>query len=123
MQDKPIRILVIQPDGSGQPQEVGRQDLATLQGIVGGYLQAVPALFNPEGIPQALIWCNDDGKNQHMPINHRATALWWALDPDMRGHDHLCGTVFISGGPDEDSDIRTIPDVIEQVWASVTGMS
>lgn len=120
MTAKPIRTLIIKPEGQGEIREIP-QEIQSFQGLVGGYIQAVPAFHNAEGHPRVLIWCNEDGMNLDLPINHRATALWWALDETMRGVDRLNGTVFLTGGPDNDSDVTSLPEFVERVWLSVTG--
>lgn len=119
MTAEPIRTLVIPPDGQAEIRDIP-QEIRTLQELVGGYIQAVPAFHNADGYPRVLIWCNEDGMNLNLPINHRATALWWALDEQMRGIDSLNGTVLVTGGPDDEADITALPEFIERIWNSVT---
>src|SRR4029079_2288892 len=45
--------------------------------------------------------------SRKIEANCKATALWWALSPQMAGRDELCGTVFFTGGVDEDGDRST----------------
>lgn len=117
----PILALVITPDGQGELRTI-KQDIKTLQTTVGGYIQAIPCLFDQDETPQAMAWCNEESKLQDLPINHRATALWWALDDTMRGVDTLNGTAIFTGGIDRDGDVLPLPDVIQKVWATVDQM-
>lgn len=116
----PILALIINPDGQGELRTI-EQNIRTLQTTVGGYIQAIPCLFDQDDTPQAMAWCNEDGKNIDLPINHRATALWWALDESMRGLDTLNGTIIFTGGIDPDGDVLPLPDAIQKVWKAVTG--
>lgn len=120
MAAKPIRALLINTEGEGTIIEELAQDLRTLQTILGGYIEAVPGLFDRQGRAQAMLWCNEEGKLKDLPINHRATALWWALDAAARGMDQLRGTVIVTGGADGNGDMLPLPEVIERVWLSVT---
>jgi hypothetical protein len=51
--------------------------LEALQKIVGGYIEQVPMWSDYLGIPCA-VYCNEEGKLHHLPINQRATMLWRA---------------------------------------------
>ena len=65
------------------------------------------------------VWCDEEGKLKDYPPNCKATALWWALSPQMAGRDELCGTVFFTGGVDEDGDSRPVPQEIVDLWEEV----
>lgn len=114
---QPITALIIPPTGPGQLGPLD-QDLRTLQGIVGGYIEAVYSMHDEHGNPQVVIWCNEDGKLQELPINRRATALWYALNGGPTG-DTLCGTVILTGGADEDGDMLPVPELLADLWRDI----
>ena len=57
-------------------------DLAKLQKIVGGYIQAVPYLrsfVDDDGkAVRCVALCNQNGKRKKLPINTRANHIWTA---------------------------------------------
>jgi hypothetical protein len=111
MDFKPVRVVIIPPGGEPAEARVIGQDLRNLQSIVGGYIEAVNTMYDDAGTPQAVFWCNEEGKLQNLPINARATALWYAIEGGPTG-DHLCGTVILTGGADRDGDILPTPQVL-----------
>lgn len=68
-------------------------ELAELQAIVGGYIEAIRVPAGAVGhVPAGetlIAFCNEDGKRLELPINARATAL---LRP---WNDVICGDVVI----------------------------
>lgn len=114
---KPIQVIVMQADGTGEVKTIS-QDLPVLQKLVGGYIEAISTLYDEHGRPNAMFWCNEEGKIHELPINQKATALWYALEGERTG-DYLAGTVILTGGPDGDGDILPVPDVIIKVWNAV----
>lgn len=76
--------------------------LEYLQGQVEGYIEAV----RPGDI---TIYINEEGKLKGLPINTRATELWWELDERFRGYDVLCGNVVVTGQPDRQGEDTNIP--------------
>lgn len=69
--------------------------LDVLQKIVGGYIEAVPH-FDRYGDRECVAFCNEEGKLNHMPMNARATYLWYAcLAPQPFVPDALHGDVVI----------------------------
>ncbi len=67
-------------------------DLASYQTAVGGYIEPVTIER-----PRMTLFANEEGKVRQLPINRRATCLWWLLSPDVRGHDILVGDVALIG--------------------------
>jgi hypothetical protein len=77
--------------------------LQQLQDIVDGYIQIVPGWDDYMG-KEAVVYCNEDGKLRQLPINQRATALWFAKLGYL-GDDVLCGdVVLVVDLPDKDED-------------------
>lgn len=111
MDFKPVKVIVIPPEGRAEERVIS-QDLRNLQGIVGGYIEAVNTMYDVAGVPQAIFWCNEEGKLKGLPLNRRATALWYTIEGGPTG-DHFCGTVILSGGADPDGDILPLPEVLE----------
>jgi hypothetical protein len=67
-------------------------NLADYQHTVGGYIEIVRI----HGYP-LLIVADEEGKVRGLPINKRATCLWWLLNPNGLGGDVLVGDVVIVG--------------------------
>lgn len=105
MTTEPIQALIIRPDTS-HSVEIIEQDIATLQELVGGYIEAVTT-------EHAVLWLNEEGKIHGMPINRMATYLWWKLQPEMEGRDHMRGCVLVTGLADPDGDCTPVePDLL-----------
>ena len=66
-------------------------DLASYQAAVGGYIEPISVEH-----PHMTIYVNEGGKQQCLPVNRRATALWWLTSPSARGHGKLVGTVVLA---------------------------
>lgn len=73
-------------------QKVEFQNLTDYQTAVGGYIETVKM----DGHPLVIV-TNEDGKVKHLPVNRRATCLWWLLNPSGLGGDFLVGDVAILG--------------------------
>lgn len=104
---------VIHPDDSAEPVQITTKNgLRTLQQLVGGYIEAVYAGQDEHGRPTVTFWCNEEGKLQGLPINRRATAYWWLLEPHMANQDVLCGTIVVTGFADENGDTLPIHEAM-----------
>jgi hypothetical protein len=69
--------------------------------IGGGYIETVPH-FNrlPDG-RRCVAFCDEEGKNNGLPLNEAATAIWYALVIAYFGRqpdDHLVGPVLCLTG-------------------------
>jgi hypothetical protein len=84
--------IVIPHETSVALQKVEFQTLTDYQTAVGGYIE----LVHLEGHPVAII-ADEDGKVKRLPVNSRATCLWWLLNPSGLGGDFLVGDVVILG--------------------------
>ena len=82
-----MRILVIKPGQRPEVQEIDGT-LESMQGIVGGLIQAV----YPYEQPVALV-ADDEGKSLGLPLNRGLR------DEDGELYDIICGTFFIVGAP------------------------
>ena len=73
-------------------QKIEFQTLTDYQTAVGGYIEMVRMNGHP-----LVIVADEDGKVKRLPINRRATCLWWLLNPTGLGKDFLVGDVAILG--------------------------
>jgi Domain of unknown function (DUF3846) len=78
-------------------------DLASYQAAVGGYIETI----HLDGHPSVIV-ANEEGKAMHLPVNRRATCLWWLLNPSGHGGDTLVGDVAIVG-PIEQGEMSDAP--------------
>jgi hypothetical protein len=82
-----IFALIIDPACPDSEDSIAaiHTDLASLQSLVGGYVEAVYGYRTPDGghcdDPRITFYLNEEGKIHHMPANHVATALWWSTSP------------------------------------------
>lgn len=100
---KTIKALVVTPDMSISLQDIegGGNDLREL---VGGWIECPPCSDTT-----LSFWINEEGKLNGLPFNQIATGMWYATTPMMIGHDHLVGTVVITGGVDRHGNTMTLP--------------
>jgi len=96
--------IVIPHETTVALQKVEFQNLTDYQTAVGGYIETVQL----EGHPLVIV-ADEDGKVKRLPINRRATCLWWLLNPDGLGGDFLVGDVVILGAQKR-GDMTDIPD-------------
>jgi hypothetical protein len=79
-------------------------DLASYQAAVGGYIETIQL----DGHPLVII-ANEEGKVMRLPVNRRATCLWWLLNPTGLGGDTLVGDIAIVGAPNH-GDMTNVPE-------------
>jgi hypothetical protein len=90
-------------------------DLSSYQAAVGGYIEPITVQH-----PRMTLFANEEGKVQNLPVNRRATWLWWLLSPEARGNDILVGDVALvgsRGGSGSTTDLS--PDFIELLLETV----
>lgn len=78
-------------------------DLRDYQKSVDGYVELVHIEK-----PKLTLYTNEEGKIQRLPVNRRATAMWWLLSPEMRRRDVLVGNIVVVGaacGPHSTTEI------------------
>ena len=100
---KSYQAVTINPDGTAEVITVEGDTLRQLQDIVGGYIEGVYGWTeDPETHPfDVTLFVNEEGKLKDLPVNSKATALWWALNEDAVGVDCLRGAVVVTGGVDK----------------------
>lgn len=118
-----IRTIRVLPDTTVEVAHT-KQDLATFQEFVGGYVEAYPVQWDDEGWATAYLWCNEHGKIAEPPLpeNPVATIAWWTLDPRMSGVDRLHGPVMFTGGADENGDTLSVPEALINVVSAARDM-
>lgn len=83
------------PHGESRPLEIQPLgDLVAYQATVGGYIEV-------ERVPQPRfgLVTNEEGRIHRLPVNWRATALWWLHERELFGTDVLVGDVcFLVSG-------------------------
>jgi hypothetical protein len=67
-------------------------DLASYRAAVGGYIEPISIQR-----PRMTLFANEEGKVRNLPVNRRATCLWWLLCPEARGVEILVGDVALVG--------------------------
>ena len=94
-----MQILIIKPGQKPEVQEIDGT-LESMQGIVGGLIQAI----YPYEQPVALV-ANDEGKALGLPLNRGLR------DEDRVLYDIICGTFFIVGAPVDSGNFPSLTDV------------
>ena len=84
-------------------QKVEFQNLHDYQTAVGGYIEKVKMNGHP-----LVIVADEEGKLKRLPVNQRATCLWWLLNPEGLGGDILVGDVVVLGAQHH-GDMSDIP--------------
>ena len=115
MATETIKVVVIEPDGDPVEERFERPEYNRLKETIGGWLEAI----YPH--PNVTMWCDEEGKLKDQPVNSTATWLWWFLQPEMKGVDHLRGTVVVTGGVDSEGDALPVDDLILELMTKVVG--
>lgn len=93
--------IVLGADGAVQSIELGtsdREQLATIQGIVGGYAEAL--MLHLAGGPSITVLVNEDGQRLGLPVNLVAS--------DLVGRE-LLGDVVLAGGAGGHGELLELP--------------
>lgn len=99
-----MQILVVEPGCRPEVREIDGS-LKTMQGIVGGLIQPVPLV----GDPDVVLICNDEGRLLGLPLNRGLRDVAGQI------YDIVCGTFFICGAhADCDHFIGLTPEQIER---------
>ena len=93
-----MQVVVVEPKKKPMVQDIG-SDLASMQKIVGGSIEAV----YPFADPVALI-CNEEGKLLGLPLNR---AL---RDDEGNVYDIISGTFFLCAAPPDSNHFAGLTD-------------
>lgn len=92
-----LQIIKIHANGTFETDRIDGS-LASMQAIVGGYIQAVD--FGAAGA-DATLWLNEEGKLAGLDTNAMATGL---VGHRLFAGDRIVGDVFITGGTDDEGE-------------------
>jgi len=108
-----ITAIVI-PAELDQPlrrEELEATDLGAFQRLVGGRIEPVE-LYLPNG----TLYLNEEGKNEEMPVNQRATALASVHNRLFRGNDYVAGDAVVVGPLNGRGHDTTVPARYALLW-------
>jgi hypothetical protein len=108
-----MRAVVIPPDGPAHVVEIDVA-LKTLQGIVGGYIEAV-ALKGDLGA-ECFGYINEEGKLDGLAPNPRATEI-----TRLFTGDYIAGTMIVMGQCDTDGVETSVPEHVAWAMTRVSG--
>jgi hypothetical protein len=80
--------------------------LADYHATINGYIETVHLGEHP-----MVIVADEDGPAKQLPVNRRATFLWWLLDPRNLGREKLVGDVILVG-PTEREEFSDVPGTL-----------
>lgn len=80
--------------------------LGELRKAVGGHIGSVP-FWDRMGPRRAWVICNGEGKLEGLPVNEKATAMWYLDAPQMSGVDVLVGDILVIA-VDTDAEFRRL---------------
>ena len=106
-----IQAIVINPDATFTVGPIDAS-LKGLQGIVGGYIEAVTT-------DDTTIFINEEGKLTGQEFNPLAPLLWWQLAPHMRGVDVLVGPAVVLGPVDGNGNETAVTKDTVYVFSSI----
>ncbi|MDQ0868988.1 hypothetical protein QFZ70_001461 [Arthrobacter sp. V1I9] len=102
-----IHAIQIPVDEQRPLYKVAINGLSSMQEAVGGYVQ-----FIDLGPLHASMVMNEEGKLQKLPINRRATLMFWLLFPSVRHNDVIVGDAILVGLPDKDGNTTDVPQEV-----------
>lgn len=86
--------LRVTTTGTIEELDMTNDSLTTLQGAVGGWVQAIDLASD------LTMWCNEEGKLNGLPHNPFAQKMWdTAFGAET---DYIVGDVVLTGGADEE---------------------
>lgn len=104
------KFAVLKVDGTLEYREVSSEgEYDFLSGVVGGWIQAVPLSYD-ENLGDLVLWCNEEGKLNGLPVNVAATALWELF---YGRTDVIVGDVVLSGGSDDEGETLPLSEARE----------
>lgn len=69
----------------------GFDGLDSFQTAVDGFIEPITVRK-----PPLTIYVNEEGKVRHLPVNRRATYMWWLFEPASRGVDVIVGDAVVA---------------------------
>lgn len=105
-----ITGIVIPADESEVVHHSTFTGLRDYQQTVGGRIEAIDL-----DSPRATIFANDEAKLLQLPLNRRATLLWWLTTPLFRRRDAICGDVALVGQPNRDGETQSLAADVQEL--------
>lgn len=112
---KPVRALMITDSGIFGVGEINAE-LEPLQALVGGSIECVTL------DAKTHMYCDEEGKLNHKPINRVATLLAEHFRPGFTQHDVMVGDVVILGSTPSGNE-GSVPQRVIDLVASLPGAS
>lgn len=106
-----IHAIQIPVDEDRPLYKVSIENLAGMQSAVGGFIEFVDL-----GPLTASLIVNEEGKLAKLPINRRATLLFWLLYPSVRHRDVIVGDVLIVGHADRQGNTTDVPAKVSDLF-------
>lgn len=105
-----VRALRIPADQDEPITALEVHQLEDYQAAVGGWIE-------PVDIPELgiTIYVHEEGLVLGLPLNPRATFLWWYFVPEARQKAMLVGPALIVGLPDRSGDSMSIPNDVARL--------
>lgn len=102
--------ILIPADPNALPRLTHFRRLEDYQRAVDGRIEAIP-LPRPLGL---TILANEEGRLHQLPLNQRATRLWWFWVPRLWQKTVLVGDILVLGAPNEDGELTDAPAALVQ---------
>lgn len=100
--------IVIPADDTQDIRLAEFRDLSDYQTAVGGMVDWIDLVT-----PPLTLFTNLEGKLRGLPINRRATSMWWAHKEIAYGQDIVVGDAVLTGPADTEGFCTSIP---EDLW-------
>ena len=110
-----VRGIYIPSNEDRALEERGLSTLDEYQAAVDGPIEPVD-LVNVS----ATIYVNEEGLLRHLPLNARATFLWWYHVPAARQTSMLVGNALLVGLPDRHGNSTDFPVELSHLLAPAT---
>ncbi|NYF28101.1 DUF3846 domain-containing protein [Microbacterium sp. JAI119] len=108
-----VQGIVIPADAESPLELRNFAQLEDYQVAVGGWIEAVDLL--DFGV---TIYVNEEGLLRHLPINSRASFLWWYHVPEARQKAMLVGDAVLIGLPGRDGNNTDLPTAVRELLLS-----
>ncbi|UOT06780.1 DUF3846 domain-containing protein [Rhodococcus opacus] len=102
--------IVIPADESEVVYQSEFNDLRGYQQAVGGHIEAIDL-----DQPPVTLFANDEAKLLQLPVNRRATLLWWLTTPLFRHQDVICGNTVLVGQPNAEGETQNLAQDVRRL--------
>lgn len=102
-----VRALRIPTEADDPITEIEVSKLEDYHAAVGGWIE--PVDIAELGV---TIYVHEEGLVLNLPVNSRATFLWWYFVPEARQKAMLVGPAVVVGLPSRNGDSTAVPDEV-----------